>query len=123
MHLFPIAHEKIHLFTDTLSKNDLLSLIASCDCYVSLHRSEGYGLTIAEAMCAGKPVIATNYGGNTDFMTINNSFPVSYTLVELDKNYGAYEKGNVWAEPDIDNAAQLMKKVLENIYSHQKMYG
>ena len=108
------TNENIHLITDILSKDDLLSLIASCDCYVSLHRSEGFGLTIAEAMFAGKPVIATNYGGNTDYMSLNNSYPVKYSLVELDKNYGAYEKGQIWAEPDTNHASQLMKNIFEN---------
>jgi glycosyltransferase involved in cell wall biosynthesis len=114
--------QNIHLITETLSKNELLSLIASCDCYVSLHRSEGFGLTIAEAMCAGKPVIATNYGGNTDFMNEKNSFPVKYNLVKLEKNYGAYRKGNVWAEPNLGNASELMRKVYEN-QEHAKSIG
>jgi glycosyltransferase involved in cell wall biosynthesis len=108
------SSENIHLMTDTISKDDLLSLIASCDCYVSLHRSEGFGLTIAEAMCAGKPVIATYYGGNTDFMSEKNSFPVKYNLIKVEENYGAYQKGNVWANPDLKQASELMKKVYEN---------
>jgi len=104
----------IKLIDEHLEKNDLLSLIASSDCYVSLHRSEGMGLTIAEAMYAEKPVIATAFGGNTDFMDINNSFPVKYKLVELEKDYGAYKKGNTWAHPDVDHSASLMKYVFEN---------
>jgi len=65
-------------------------------------------------MYAEKPVIATAFGGNTDFMNINNSFPVKYKLVELKKDYAAYKKGNTWADPDVDHAASLMRFVFEN---------
>jgi len=104
----------IKLIEENISKDYVLSLIASCDCYVSLHRSEGTGLTMAQAMYAEKPVIATAYGGNTDFMNINNSFPVKYKLVELEKDYGPYKKGNFWADPDVDHATFLMKYVFDN---------
>ena len=67
-----------------------------------------------EAMLAGKPVIATGYGGNNDFMNINNSFPVKYKIIELEKDFGPYTKGNTWAEPDIDHAAAQMRYVFEN---------
>jgi len=104
-----------------MDKEDLLSLISSVDCYISLHRSEGLGLTLVEAMYAKKPVIATYYGGNTDFMSEDNSFPVKYNLIELDKNYGPYKKGNVWAEPDIDHASYLMRHVYENQQKAKKV--
>ena len=106
--------ENITLISDHIERNDVLSLLASSDCFVSLHRAEGLGLNIAEAMFAGKPVIATAYGGNNDIMNVNNSFPIKYDHVELDKDFGPYKKGNVWAEPDIDHAASLMKYVYEN---------
>ena len=101
-------------FSEHFEKKDVDVLIASCNCYVSLHRAEGLGITIAEAMSAGKPVITTNYGGNTDFMNTDNSFPVKYSLKKLDKDYGDYKKGNVWAEPDLEDAITLMKQVYEN---------
>ena len=88
--------------------------MACCDVYVSLHRSEGFGLTLAEAMSLGKPVIATDYSGNTDYMTAYNSFPVRYRLKELDRRFGPYEKGTVWADPDIDHAAGWMRQVHDN---------
>ena len=75
------------------STREMLDLVAACDVYVSLHRSEGLGLSIAEAMAHGKPVIATGWSGNTDFMTPDNSFPVSYELVELTEDVGAYRPG------------------------------
>jgi len=96
------------------SKEHVYSLINACDCYVSLHRSEGFGLTMAEAMALGKPVIATGYSGNMDFMNKGNSFPVGYRLTEVDGDYGAYKKGNVWAEPDIDEAAYFMRYVFKH---------
>ena len=97
-----------------MKKSEISSLIASCDCFVSLHRSEGSGLSLAEAMDAGKPVIATGYSGNLDFMDINNSYLVKSKLISLEKDYGPYTKGSVWAEPDIEHAASLMKLVYEN---------
>lgn len=97
-----------------LDREGIRTLFASSDCYVSLHRSEGLGLGLAQSMYLGKPVIATAYSGNMDFMNINNSFLVKYTLVELDRDYGPYRKGSVWAEPDIAHAADMMRAVYEN---------
>jgi hypothetical protein len=88
--------------------------MAACDVYVSLHRAEGIGLTIADAMALGKPVIATGWSGNTDFMNIANSFPVSYRLVELDRNVGPYPAGEVWAEPSVEHTAELMRFVVDH---------
>lgn len=97
-----------------LNKHELHSLINLCDCYVALHRSEGFGLPLAEAMLMGKPVIATAYSGNMEFMNVNNSFLVKYKLVELCEDCGPYKKGRVWADPDISHAAELMRYVLNN---------
>lgn len=94
-------------------KDEIHALMKSSDCYVSLHRSEGFGLPLAEAMYLGKPVIATNYSGNTDFMNEKNSFPIRYKLVEIEQDFGPYKKGNVWAEPDTDHAAEAMRLVYE----------
>ncbi len=99
---------------EVLPAEGISSLMKACDCYVSLHRSEGFGLTLAEAMAFGKPVIATGYSGNMDFMNMNNSYPVNYKLTMLKENYGVYEKGNYWAEPDINHAAKLMREAFEN---------
>ena len=81
---------------------------------MSLHRSEGFGLTLAEAMALGKPVIATQYSGNTDFMTPTNSLPVGYRIVTLERDAGPYVKGSHWAEPDLDHAAELMRAVYDD---------
>jgi glycosyltransferase involved in cell wall biosynthesis len=109
-----VAGAKISVIETILSRSDIHALYDACDCYVSLHRSEGFGLTPAEAMAAGKPVIATAYGGNMDFMNEGNSYLVKHNLVELDKDYPPYEKGSSWADPDVEHAAELMRFVYEN---------
>ncbi|MCY1339846.1 Glycosyl transferases group 1 [compost metagenome] len=99
---------RIQLIHDYLDRNTLNNLLNACDCYVSLHRAEGFGLPIAEAMYLGKPVIATHWSGNADFMDEQNSLPVSYELVQLEEDFGPYKKGQLWAEPDITDAARKM---------------
>lgn len=108
------SHPSIRLIQDRYSMAQIHGLIHACSAYVSLHRSEGFGLTIAEAMAMGKPVIATDYSGNTDYMNTNNSFPVRYTLIEIAEKCGPYEPGNVWAQPEIGHAAELMRYVYEH---------
>jgi hypothetical protein len=88
-------------------------MTALCDCYVSLHRSEGLGLTMAEAMAAAKPVIATGYSGNLAFMDEGNSLLVPYSLTPIPPGQGPYPPGGVWAAPDVDRAADLMRWVWE----------
>jgi glycosyltransferase involved in cell wall biosynthesis/SAM-dependent methyltransferase len=92
----------------------LTALSALCDCYVSLHRSEGFGLTIAEAMAFGKPAIATGYGGNLAFMDDDSGYLVPYRLTSLEERVGPYPAGTIWADPDLDEAAKLMRRVFEN---------
>jgi glycosyltransferase involved in cell wall biosynthesis len=81
---------------------------------VSLHRSEGFGLVLAEAMSLGKPVVATGWSGNMDFMNVGNSCPVEFGLVTLDRDHGPYEAGQRWADPDVDHAAHCMRRVFED---------
>jgi glycosyltransferase involved in cell wall biosynthesis len=104
----------IKIIDSMLSTEDYLALLAASDCYVSLHRSEGLGIPLAEAMYLGKPVIATGYSGNLDFMNTNNSLLVKYQLKQLDQTYYPYERGNIWAEPDESDAARLMRYVYEH---------
>jgi glycosyltransferase involved in cell wall biosynthesis len=108
---------RIHLIHETLDRPDVLGLIDCCDAYISLHRCEGFGRTLAEAICYGKPVIATNYSGNADFMAEGLSYPVDFTLVPLSKGeYHFIEDVDqaVWAEPIISHAANQMRKAMHD---------
>ena len=90
------------------------ALTAACDCYVSLHRAEGFGLTMAEAMYLGKPVIATGYSGSLDFMTPHNSYLVDYRLVAVGDGAAPYPAHAQWAQPSVEDAARLMRHVFEH---------
>ncbi len=103
---------EIHLVEDTVSRDMKDAMIASCDCYVSLHRSEGLGLTMGEAMYFGKPVIATAYSGNLDFMSPENSYLVPHAMVEIGPDAFPYPADKQWAEPDLEQAAELMREVV-----------
>jgi glycosyltransferase involved in cell wall biosynthesis len=102
------------LITQTLARTEIYELQSACDCFVSLHRSEGFGLAVAECMYLGKPVIATNWSGTTDFVHEENACPVHYNLVTLDRTHGPYAKGQTWAAPDIDHAAWWMRQLIED---------
>jgi len=106
--------ERIKIMNKRFTRDEIYSLLDISDAYVSLHRSEGFGLTMAEAMSLEKPVICTNYSGNIDFAKENNSFLVGYKKTLLEENIGPYKKGDEWAEPDIDEAAEFMRKIYEN---------
>lgn len=97
-----------------LDRGDTDGLMASVDAYVSLHRSEGFGFTLAESMALGKPVVATPYGGVTDFFDRNTGFPVAYRRVTLDRDHGPYPAGAHWAEPDLDDAAAQLRRVVDD---------
>ena len=97
-----------------MRSDEIGALIDAADCYVSLHRSEGLGLTIAEAMALGKPVIATAYSGNVDFMTLANSYPVGYSLTPVGPGNDPYDPNVKWAQPDVDEAVELMRHVVRH---------
>lgn len=99
------------LITQTLSRTEVYELESACDCFVSLHRAEGFGLALAECMFLGKPVIATDWSGTTDFIRPDNACPVRCTPVTLDRTHGPYTKGQTWAEPDVDHAAWWMQQL------------
>jgi glycosyltransferase involved in cell wall biosynthesis len=82
-----------------------------CDCFVSLHRSEGFGLAIAESMYLGKPVIATDWSASAEFLNATNGCPVRAETVVLDRNHGPYAKGQTWAAPDVAHAAEWMQRL------------
>jgi len=99
---------------EVLSRARAYGFIQMCDCFVSLHRAEGFGLCLAEAMLMGKPVIATNYSGNLAFMHPGNSLLVDYTLAEIADDNPIYKAGNHWAEPSIEHAASLMRSCYDH---------
>lgn len=104
----------IRTINETLPVEQVYALLRSCDCFVSPHRSEGFGLNIAAAMYYGKPVIATGYSGNMDFTTPENSFLIDYDLVAVQQDTGAYKAGYVWAEPSEDHLAALLRTVVDS---------
>jgi glycosyltransferase involved in cell wall biosynthesis len=108
------AHPDIHLIERRLPQGERDGLMRAADCYVSLHRAEGFGYTLAEAMWLGKPVIATGYSGNLDFMTPSNSHLVSNRLVPIGSGHDPYPAAGVWAQPDVDHASALMRDVFEH---------
>jgi hypothetical protein len=102
---------RIHLIAESLERDRLVALYGSCDVFLSLHRSEGYGRGIAEALQLGLDVIATNYGGNTDFCNGPLAHPVRYQLVPIPRGAYPCADGHSWAEPDLQHAAELMHRV------------
>jgi glycosyltransferase involved in cell wall biosynthesis len=102
------------LITQTLPRHEIYELESACDCFVSLHRSEGFGLAVAESMYLGKPVISTDWSGTAEFVNDTNGCPVRCQLVTLDRNHGPYAKGQTWAEPDVDHAAWWMRRLVED---------
>ena len=110
------SDRRIRMVDRTLAYQEVLSLYASCDVLLSLHRSEGLGLHLMEAMTLGKVVVATNWSGNTDFMTPGNSIPVGYRLVPLQGTHPAYRTeegrpGQVWADADLREAVQVLRRL------------
>ena len=97
------------LITGTLSREEIYQLESACDCFVSLHRSEGFGLAVAECMYLGKPVISTDWSATAEFVRSINGCPVRCKVVPIEKTHGPYVKGQLWAEPDIAHAAEWMR--------------
>jgi glycosyltransferase involved in cell wall biosynthesis len=90
------------------------ALMKCCDCYVSLHRSEGFGLTMAEAMLLGKPVITTGYSGNMDFTTTATALLVDYELVPVQPGDYPFSHGEMWAEPNVQQACDYMRDLVKD---------
>lgn len=107
---------RVHLINETLSYKDLLTLYASCDTFISLHRSEGLGLIPMEAMLLGKPVVATGWSGNMSYMNHTNACLVGYDFTSTDCSSGGYHSRELgihafWAEPRIEDAAAWLRKL------------
>jgi glycosyltransferase involved in cell wall biosynthesis len=108
------ADPRIILLDEIIPANAMADLYQLADCYASLHRSEGFGLTCAEALLMGLPVLATDYAGTTDFLDESTGYPVRYCLTELQQNDGPYHAGQFWAEPDLQHAAEQLRRVRDN---------
>lgn len=105
---------RIHLIEGTVSRAEMNGLLAATDALVSLHRSEGFGFGLAEAMLLGKPVIATAYSGNADFLSEATGYPVPYHLVPVRAGEYPEHQGQVWAEPNIAAAAEHMATIVDD---------
>jgi glycosyltransferase involved in cell wall biosynthesis len=106
--------DRVTVIDRILSDNEMKNLIRCCDCFLSLHRSEGLGRGLAEAMFLGKPVIATGYSGNMEFMTADNSLLVDYRLIPVEPGAYPHWEGQVWADADIEQAAGHMIRLVDD---------
>ena len=118
-------YKNIYYITEIMDKVVVNSLIKSVDVFVSLHRAEGFGLVMAEAMLNGTPCIATNWSSNTEFMNNDVACMVDYTFTTLKKSTPPYPKGVRWADADVDMAAAYMKRLVEDeeYYNQLKVSG
>jgi glycosyltransferase involved in cell wall biosynthesis len=107
-------HGRVVVLESTMSETEVHNLIRCCDAFISLHRSEGYGLALAEAMYLGLPVIGTGYSGNTDFMTPENSFMIGYHLIPVPPDAYPHAEGQYWANPDLPEATARMTKLIDD---------
>ncbi len=108
------GYKNIYFITDILEKKAVNSLIKDVDVFVSLHRAEGFGLVMAEAMLNGTVCIATNWSSNTEFMNKDVACMVDYGFITLEKDMSPYRKGAKWADANTDEAAEYMKKLHDN---------
>ena len=109
------------LITERMDKARLNSLIRLCDVFISLHRAEGFGLVMAEAMALGTPAVATGWSANTEFMPEEAACPVRYRLVPVAGAYQYDDDSQRWAEPDVQHAAEYLRRLRDDpAYYRQK---
>lgn len=106
--------DRVTVIDATLTNNETKNLVRCCDVFLSLHRSEGFGRGPAEAMFFGKPVIATGWSGNMEYMNDNNSCPVRYSLIPVGPDEYPFAANQVWADPDIGHAAELLVQLVDD---------
>lgn len=111
------------LISDYLDRDQVLALLNASNCYVSLHRAEGFGYMQGEAMFLGKSVISTGFSGNIDFMNVSNSNLVKFSMCKIVADIGPYEAGNEWAEPDVIHASEQMYEVYTSKDQYKNMNG
>ncbi|MGF6443424.1 glycosyltransferase family 4 protein [Paraburkholderia youngii] len=105
---------RIHIVSERLSRQDSTDFMACCDAYISLHRSEGFGRVIAEAMALGQPVVVTNFSGNVDFCEPDTAFLVDGELVPLRPGDYLFAEGQYWCDPDVSIAAEQLKRMIDD---------
>jgi glycosyltransferase involved in cell wall biosynthesis len=106
--------DAVVLINRSMDDNDAKNLVRVCDCFVSLHRSEGFGRGLAEAMSLGKPVIATRYSGNLDFMDDTTAHLIAHVLVPVKPGEYPFAESQEWADADSGQAAACMVRVLDD---------
>ncbi|WP_207461086.1 glycosyltransferase [Azospirillum sp. SYSU D00513] len=112
---------RIHIISETLSRGAVLDLYRACDGFLSLHRAEGFGRGIAEAMLLGKPVVVTGFSGNMDFTTPGSAGLVDHRLRLVSPEEYPFAGGQLWAEPDVAHAAWWMRRLVEDRWLRQRL--
>ncbi len=115
---------RVVMIDDYIPQHDIYGLTGACDVYLSLHRGEGFGLGIAEAMSLGKPVVVTDYSASTEFCTGSTSIPVKYSIVNVPDDmhdHPCYHSVKEWAEPDIDDAADALIRLYNDATLRSKL--
>ncbi|GES43174.1 hypothetical protein RsS62_24260 [Rhizobium dioscoreae] len=113
--------DRIHIRNEVLDRDAYYQLLACCDVVLSMHRAEGFGRLMAEAMAIGVPVISTGYSGNLDFMTEENSWLIPGQICKLVPGDYSFYKGQEWMEPDIDKAAEALRDCLLNSAKRERL--
>lgn len=114
LHQATSSRNNIKIIEMDLDKNSVNQLINDCDCYVSMHHAEGFGLTLAEAMYLGKPTVATNYSGNTEFMNDDTSFLLDYELGLIENPDANFCPRTLWGNPNMQSAVEKLREVYRN---------
>jgi glycosyltransferase involved in cell wall biosynthesis len=112
---------RIYIVSERLSRQDSTDFMACCDAYISLHRSEGFGRVIAEAMALGQPVVATNFSGNVDFCETDTAFLVDGELIPLRPGDYLFSEGQYWCDPDVSIAAEQLKRMVEDVRLRERI--
>jgi glycosyltransferase involved in cell wall biosynthesis len=111
---YALRDDRIRIVSERLPRQDTIDFMAACDAYISLHRSEGFGRVIAEAMLLGQPVVVTNYSGNVDFCDAETSFLVDGELIPLRPGDYLFYEGQYWCDPDVSMAATQIRTLFED---------